>query len=473
MHDTLLRDLVVLVAVSVPVVLAAHRLRIPSVVGFLLAGVAIGPSGLGLIGDPEAVRRLAEIGVVLLLFSVGLELSLTRVMGLGRLVIVGGAIQVIGTMALVTAVFLVLGREGRPALFLGALLALSSTAIALKVYTQRDELETPHGRAVVAISVFQDLAVVPLMLLIPLLGAADASFAAGTRQVALSLAGAAALVVAGRMLVPRALEHVVRTRNRELFTLAIVVIGLGAAWLASLFGLSLALGAFLVGLVVSESEYGAQALSDILPFRDVFSGIFFASVGMLLDLSTVAAAPLATLGFVGIVIVLKAAVAAGAVLAAGRPLQVAVASALGLAQVGEFSFVLAAAGLPLALVSARDYQLFLAASVLSMLVAPFLIAQAGSFAEAVGRWFGYVPLAVHAEQRPHLESLSDHVIVVGYGLNGRNLARALRGAGIPYVILEQNMHAVRRARGEGEPILFGDGTHGEVLERIGIRRARV
>lgn len=472
-EGSLLRDLVVLVLVAIPVVLLGQRLRIPSIVGFLLTGIAIGPHALGLIREPQAVQRLSDIGVVLLLFAVGLELSLSRVMKLGRLVVQGGALQMVGTIGTVTIVGLVAGLAPGQAVFFGALLAVSSTAIVLASYQARDELDTPHGRAVVAVSVFQDLAVVPLMLAIPALAGTAGGALPALRQVVVSLVVVGALVAFGRLVVPWVLERVLRVRSRELFTLTIVLTGLGAAYVAHLFGISLALGAFLAGLVVSESEYGLQALSDVLPFRDVFSGIFFASVGMLLNLGAVAQAPLLTAGVAAGTVLLKAVIAGLAIASVGRPLAVAVTGGLGLAQVGEFSFVLAGAGAPLGLLPEGRYQLFLASSVLSMLLAPFLIEHASHVAAWVGERLGHVPISVHTEEVPSLAALQEHVIVIGYGLNGRNVARALRGARIPYVILEQNAQTVRLGREEGELIFFGDGTHAEVLERVGIHRARV
>jgi CPA2 family monovalent cation:H+ antiporter-2 len=474
MHgETLLRDLVILVAVAIPVVLVARRLRVPSVAGFMLTGVAIGPHALGLIGDPGAVQRLADIGVVLLLFAIGLELSISRVVRLGRAVLQGGALQVAGTVAAVAVLGAAAGIPGPPAVFAGLLVAASSTAIVLKILTAREELDAPYGRVVVAISVFQDFAVVPMMLAIPMLAGTAGSVGAAARQVVVSLLVVGGLVVIGRVVIPRLFEIIVREPGREIFTLAIVIVALGAAYVGSLFGISLALGAFLAGLVVSESEYGLQALSDVLPFRDVFTGLFFASVGMLLDLGAVAAAPGLTLGTAVGVVVLKAVVAALAIASLGAGLQASILGGLALAQIGEFSFVLAGAGAPLGLLSPHAYQLFLAATVLSMLLAPFLIARAPAVADAVARWTGHVPLSLPTAEQASVSALRDHVIIVGYGLNGRNLARALRSAGIGYVVLEQNAQTVRRAQAEGEPIYFGDGVSAEVLERIGILRARV
>jgi CPA2 family monovalent cation:H+ antiporter-2 len=474
MHELpILRDLVVLVAVAIPVVIIAHRLKIPTIVGFLLTGLAIGPHALALIGDDAMVAQLAEVGTVLLLFAIGLELQLSRVLKMGREVVQGGALQLTTTIA--AFALLGIGFGGRPneALFAAALLAFSSTAIILKVYAQRHELDTTHGRVVVAIAIFQDLAVVPVMLLVPLLAGSAGSAGASLRQIGISLVGVAGLVLFGRVLVPRLLERVVRLQNREIFTLCVVFLGLAAAYLASRFGVSLALGAFLAGLVISESPYSLQALSDVVPFRDTFSGIFFMSVGMLLDPRAVAAEPLSVLALAAGVIVIKASLAALAVRSLKRPLVASITAGVGLAQVGEFSFVLASAGAAAGLLGPEGYQRFLAAAVLTMLAAPFLMAAVEPLAEAVARRVGSVPLEMHTAETQSVAALTDHVIIVGYGLNGRNLSRALRSAAIRYVILEQNGAVVREARESGEHILFGDGTNTEVLERVGIHRARV
>src|SRR3990172_3972970 len=469
MHDfPILRDLVILVAAAIPVVIAAHRLRVPSVVAFLLTGIAIGPHGLGLIGRQDSVAGLAELGVLLLLFTIGLELSLSRVVRLGRLVLQGGGLQLVGTAAAVAAVAVATGTAGNAAVLYGALVALSSTAIVLRVYTDRGELDTPHGRVVVAVL---------LMLLIPVL-AGGAAGGAGTtdaivRTFGLSLAVLAALVLGGRLLVPRVLERVAALRNREIFTLSIVLFGLGAAYVTASFGLSLAIGAFIAGLVIAESEYGLQALSDVLPFRDTFSGIFFISVGMLLDTGLLVQRPLTLLGAAAAVVLLKTVVAAVATYSLGRSLQVSVMSGLALAQVGEFSFVLAGVPAPLGLLPPDHFQVFLGASVASMLATPFVIAAAAPVAEAVCRLSRRPAIELLPHETDRVARLEDHVIIVGYGLNGRNLARVLSAAGIGYVILEQNRQVVRRARLEREPILFGDGTRHEVLERVGIAKARV
>ncbi len=473
MHDlTLLRDLVLLVAVAIPMAALAQRVRTPTVVAFLLTGVVIGPHALGLIHDAESVAALAELGVVLLLFTIGLELSMSRIFRLGRAVLQGGGLQVLGTLAAVAAIALLLGTAWRPAVFFGALAALSSTAIVLKVLKDRSELDTPHGRVMLAILLFQDLCVVPLMLLVPLLAGTAGSVLQALGEMALSVGVVAGLVLAGRYVVPWILERVVGLRNREVFTLCVVLFGLGAAWVTAHFGLSLALGAFIAGLVVSESEYGLQALSDVVPFRDTFSSIFFMSVGMLLDPAFVAGRPLVVAGATLGLMVLKAAIAGGATISLGRSLTVGARAGLGLAQVGEFSFVLAMVAVPLGLLEPAAHQLFIAVSVLSMFATPFVIAGSRGLAERLARLGGGSVLDVEPDQAAELERLHDHVVIVGYGINGSNLARVLRAAGIRYVILEQNGQLVRHAQRDGEPIYFGDGTSREVLHQAGLERAR-
>lgn len=469
-----LRDLVVLVAAAVPAVLVARRFGIPFIVGYLVTGVVIGPHGLGLVSDPDSVGGLAELGVVLLLFTIGLEISLSRIVGLGRTVAQGGGAQVGLTLAITAIAAILLGLPWNRAVFIGALMALSSTAIVLKVYADRQELDTPHGRVVVAILLFQDVCVVPLMLLVPVLAEVGAGLSVETfTRVAVGLVTVALLVGAGRVVVPWVLDRAIGVGNREILTLAIVLFGLASTFLAASVGLSLALGAFIAGLVISESEYGLQALSDVLPFRDVFTGIFFISIGMLLDVGYALDRPAELLVAATAVLFIKTGTAAAAARLLRRSIQVSLRTGIALAQVGEFSFVLAGVGAAAGLLDANAFQLFLAASVLTMLLTPFLIAAGPAVAAASARLRGHDTLDVSTREYRTMAALEGHAIIVGYGLAGRHLARALRAAGIPYVVLEQNGQAVRVARRTREPVFFGDGTRREVLEHAGIARARV
>jgi monovalent cation:H+ antiporter-2, CPA2 family len=474
MHEIpLLRDLVILVAIAIPVVVLAHRLRIPTIVGFLVSGIAIGPTALGLVRDTESVASLAEIGVVLLLFAVGLELSLSRIVRMGHLVLRGGAMQVLGTIAAVATIALLLGADWRQGVLFGGLIALSSTAIILKVFADRGELDAAHGRVVIAILLFQDLCVVPLMLLLPLLSGTGGDIGGVLRGILIAVVVTTSLLIVGRLAVPRILSRIVEMRNQEIFTLVVVAIGLGAAYITASFGMSLALGAFLAGLIISESEFGLQALSDVLPFKDTFSGIFFISVGMLLDVRYVATHALTVLAVAAGVLVLKSVIGWGVVRLVRRSSRVGIVAGISLAQVGEFSFILASSAVTLGVLSSDGYQLFLGSAILTMLAAPFAVAAAPVIADRILHHRSMPTMEFATREARAIKPVTDHVIIVGYGLNGRNLARALKSAGIPYVVLESNGQVVRRAKLDREPIIFGDGTRAEVLDRVGIHRARI
>ncbi|HYJ86313.1 MAG TPA: cation:proton antiporter [Pyrinomonadaceae bacterium] len=472
----LLQDLLVLLLASVPIAFLFHRLRLPTIVGFMITGVLIGPHSLGLIKDVQAIEVLAEIGVALLLFTIGLEFSLRRMLEMRRLVLLGGGLQVVLTTLLVTAITNLLGRPLNEAVFFGFLFALSSTAIVLKSYIDRAEIDAPHGRAGVGILLFQDLSIVPMMLMIPILSgregtsAARIAFTLGTAVAAIGI-----IIFAARTIVPYLLYHIVRLRSPEVFIISVVLMSLGTSWLTLQAGLSLALGAFIAGIVLSESEYSHQIVADILPFRDVFNSLFFISIGMLLSLSALAADVSTVLAWVGALTLGKALLVLAVMRLLRYSLRVSTMTALGLAQVGEFSFILAKAGLPQGLLSESDYQRFLAASILSLIATPFLIKAAPRIGYALQSLFspgspleptvtGFDP------QGPHMRG---HVVIVGYGLNGRNLAKVLRRTGVPYLVMELNAEAVREARDQGEPIIYGDATRKEVLHHVRLEHARI
>ncbi len=470
----LLDDLLLLLAASIPIAFLFNRLRLPVIVGFMIAGVVIGPYGLGLIREVEAIDALAEIGVVLLLFTIGLEFSLRRMMEMKRLVLWGGGLQVPLTVAAVAALAVIF-RPSSQAIFFGFLVALSSTAIVLKSYMDYGETDSPHGRAGIGILLFQDLCIVPMMLLTPVLSGKEGS---SPLRIALTLGTAAlavaVIVVAARFVVPFLLHHVVRLRSAEVFVLFIVLVSLGTSWLTAHFGLSLALGAFIAGIVLSESEYSHQIVADVLPFRDVFNSVFFVSIGMLLSVGALVENLFVVLGLVVGLVLLKTLIVVIIVRMLGYSLRVATVAGLGLAQVGEFSFILAKTGAAQDLLSATDYQVFLAASILSMIATPFLIKLAPKVGLAVQSM-----LAPGSLLEPSLMGYADpreardHVVIVGYGLNGRNVARVLASINISYRVVELNAEAVREAGERGEAILYGDSTRREVLHRAGVERARI
>ncbi len=470
----LLPDLLILFALSVVAALAFHRLRLPPIVGFLITGVISGPYGFGLIRNIADVESLAEIGVVLLLFTVGLEFSLQHLARLRRFLFIGGALQVGVTIAVTAALARSLAVAWPVAIFLGMLVALSSTAITLRLYAERGELDTPFGNASLGILIFQDLCVVPMMLLTPALaggGRNPTSLARTLLEAALFIA---ATVVAARLVVPRILHLVAATRRREVFLLTIVLFCLGTAWASARVGLSLALGAFIAGIVIADSEYSQQALSDIVPLREVFNSLFFISIGMLFDIRTVGRSPLLVVCAIATVIVVKVVVTGGASLALGQSLRPALATGLGLAQIGEFSFVLSAAGMTAGLLDERLDQLFLAVAVGTMALTPALIdiaPRAGAWLErrTPNRWRPSQTGAPMQSDAP----VGDHVIIVGFGFNGRNLARVLRDVGIAYRVIDSNASIARQERRHGEPVLYGDASSSEILRHAGVERARV
>lgn len=469
-EGSILRDLVVLLAAALPIVFVFQRLNVPTVVGFLIAGIIIGPHGVGLIAATGEVDSLAELGLILLLFVVGLELSFAQLVRLRRVIVWSGLLQVVVTTGLATAAARAVGLPATQALVIGFLVVHSSSAIVLKVLTEQGEVDAPHGRLAIGIALMQDLALIPMVLLIRLLAVPGNDSALALVVVLAKSAGAVVLIVySARVLMPTLLHQIVRLRSRELFTGAIVLFSVGTAWLASQLGLSLAIGALLAGLVISESEYSHQAVADILPFRDTFNAVFFISIGMLVRVDFLAAHLPAVLAIAGVIVVAKLAVLLAVILPFYRSLRVAMLTALSLAGVGELAFVLARFALPLGVLSTDQYDGFVAIAVLTMVAAPFLMRAAPGIAERVHALIG----ATEAAEPTAAVTLANHVLIIGYGLNGENLAHVLRQTGVPYVILELNPDTVALAREHGEPIRYGDATRPEVLRAANVAGAHV
>ncbi|HEY3203852.1 MAG TPA: cation:proton antiporter [Thermoanaerobaculia bacterium] len=447
-----------------------HRLHQPPLIGFLLAGALLGPFGLGLVHDVHAVEMLAELGVVLLLFTVGLELSLGSLRRLGKIVWVAGPVQLFGTIGLVLAVGVAAGYPPSRALFFGYLVALSSTAIVLKLLFDRRELDSPHGRFLVGILIFQDLAVVPMLLSLKFL-AGRGGAGAWPLLVALGKTAitAAALWLAARVLVPRFIGALAGTRQKEIFVVALLSLVLASALATSWAGLSAALGAFLAGLVLSESEYGHQAMADIAPFRDAFNALFFVSIGMLFDPRVLFARPFLVAVLLGLILVGKTAAAAVPVVVLGYGFRVATVVGLSLAQIGEFSFVLLRQGLAVGLISTTLYQLFLAAAIMTMVATPFLSEASHAIALRVARRSGPRASRTSEGTPPAGEN---HVVVIGFGHMGETVARVLKRAGVPFRVIDLDPDRVRRGAKRGIPIEYGDATNDIVLRRAGVEKAK-
>jgi monovalent cation:H+ antiporter-2, CPA2 family len=475
-----LANLLVIFTASIAVVFVFHQFRLPSIAGFLVAGALIGPYGLNLISDIETVRALAEIGIVLLLFTIGIEFSLVHLVSMRRLIFLAAPIQVGGVLCIAWLGAMLAGLSWQQGIFWGFLFSLSSTAIVLKTLAERGDSDSIHGRATIGILVFQDLAVVPMMLLTPILGGqSDGSALAILLTLGESVLVVALVIAASWYLVPKVLGHIVRSRSRELFLLTIIVSCLGIAWLSSLGGLSLALGAFIAGLVISESEYSHQAMAEVLPFRDSFNSLFFVSIGILMDWRVLLAHPFLVAGLLVTVLLVKFVAGAGAVLLAEVPLRSAIMVGIALAQVGEFSFLLAQQGQESGFLRGDPYQVFLAVSVLSMIVTPFLMQWSPHLARRAEAWqrlrhwlpshtTGHVVQTEGKQVR-----VKGHVIIVGYGLNGRNLARVLGETEIPYLALDLDGDIVSREAKHGVPVYYGDGTNPNVLRHMKIEDAKV
>ena len=475
-----LANLLVIFTASIAVVFVFHQFRLPSIAGFLVAGALIGPYGLNLISDIETVRALAEIGIVLLLFTIGIEFSLVHLVSMRRLMFLAAPIQVGGVLCIAWLGAMLAGLSWQQGIFWGFLFSLSSTAIVLKTLAERGDSDSIHGRATIGILVFQDLAVVPMMLLTPILGGqSDGSALAILLTLGESVLVVALVIAASWYLVPKVLGHIVRSRSRELFLLTIIVSCLGIAWLSSLGGLSLALGAFIAGLVISESEYSHQAMAEVLPFRDSFNSLFFVSIGILMDWRVLLAHPFLVAGLLVTVLLVKFVAGAGAVLLAEVPLRSAIMVGIALAQVGEFSFLLAQQGQESGFLRGDPYQVFLAVSVLSMIVTPFLMQWSPHLARRAEAWQRlrhWLPSRTtgHVVQTEGKQiRVKGHVIIVGYGLNGRNLARVLGETEIPYLALDLDGDIVSREAKHGVPLYYGDGTNPNVLRHMKIEDAKV
>lgn len=465
MHEfDILKDLVIVLGAAVIVVAVLRRLRLPSIAGFILTGVLVGPTSLGLVSGTHEVEVLAEVGVILLLFGIGLELSLDRVRRLWKVTLVGGGLQVAMTMVATASAGMWLGLEAGPAIFVGCVVSVSSTAVVLRGLSTRGELEAPHGRLAVGILVFQDLCVVPMILALPFLAGTggtlrEAAMTFGTAVFALVVV----LGIAG-LVASRALAFVASTRERDLFILTVFLICFGTAWAVSEAGISLALGAFLAGLVVAGSEFRHQALSDLIPTRDVLASLFFVSVGMLLDVRDVAAHAVPILGLLLAILIGKFLIVQLASLVLWRSLRVTTLAAASLCQVGEFSFVLLGAAAEAELLEQSLSHNLLVAIILSMLLTPLFIAFAPRLAGRMPAVSWLERDSLHGDG-PATGEIAD-VVVVGYGLAGRAVASNLRDAGVSFVVVDVNPDNVDLAREAGDRAVLGDITRSHLLEEI-------
>ncbi len=486
MHE-LMRELVLIFGASAFVVFIFSRLKQPPIPGYLLTGILLGGSGLGVITDLTRIQSLSEIGLVFLLFSVGIEFSFGKLARMRNAFFLGGGVQVLFTTLAVALIyrflFVVDAASWRKSIIIGVLVSLSSTAIVLKLMNEKRELNTPHGNLALAVLLFQDIIAIPFLILIPYFANWESAIEAISplsvmRVLGMTGAVTVAVYLGTRKLVPLILDYVAKTQVRELFLISVALLTFGCAWAAEGLGLSMVMGSFLAGLMISESKYGHQVVADLVPLRDPFVAVFFVSIGMLLDVSFVLQNPMMVLGLSAMVLLLKYFIAATLASAIHYESRVAATFAIYISQIGEFSFVIAGVALASRLITPPEYQLFLAVTVMTMLISPSVIRVSAKLSPflAIFDPFRFLKKETHAfpevaEGHVGKPRFRDHVIIIGYGLNGQNLAKNLRESHIPYSVIETGFNSYELARKAKEPVFYGDGSRPEILESAGIKTA--
>ena len=486
MHEfDFLGELVLIGALAVVIILLFQRLKIPPVIGLIFTGILIGPSGIGAVYDQKMISTLAELGVVLLLFTIGLEFSLDDLKKLKKIVLVGGVFQLLLTGLAISVLsywfMLAIGRSISlsAALFLGFTFSVSSTAICLKILTDRDELSLPHGRIALGILIFQDIAIVPLMIGINFLNPAVVpSFAMAGQKIGLIVLFGTIIFFGFRLLMPKMVRLIASLHAREVLVIGALVICFGAAYLTSLVGLSLALGSFAAGMVIASTDESHQISVTIDPFREAFSSIFFISVGLMLDVKMINLPLFVSIALV--VLLVKGLLVAGVSLVLGNSLRVSMMAGMALAQIGEFSFVLAESGLKNSVINHEVFQAMLVIIVVTMIVTPAMIAIAPKVADQMAPALGFIPLvsrnssssAVRPSDSTIICAGEIHAGIIGFGINGQNVAAVLHATNISYCVLEIDREMVKVMKRKGEPIFYGDCTEKKALIRAGMDHAR-
>ncbi len=474
---SLLIDLVIILIAALVGGVIARGLKLPVILGYLAGGIVVGPHAFRLVSDIGRIETLATIGVVLLMFTIGMELSLKTLKQMGKVAVLGGIAQVLATVALGLGVGTLFHWPLQEAIFFGFVIAMSSTMIILKILMERGEIDSAHGRVMLGISLVQDLAAVPMMVVIPVLGESGAGLLP-----ALGLAALKAVIFLGAMLVlgiwvlPWIMRRVAGVRSRELFLLAVFGLGLGVAFATYNFGLSIALGAFVAGLLISESEYVYQALADVIPLRDIFATLFFASLGMLID-------PRFLLGNIGMVIIIVIAIVVGKFIICvlvpwlfGYSVKTMLFTGAGLFQIGEFSFVLAAAALGVGVITTDLYDLILTYAVISILLTPFAFSLTSvayarfSQGKRVARFLASRTDPAFSSRSLELRS---HVVICGCGRVGRDLGTILMRRGFSYLVIDIDPYVISTRRASGVPHIYGDASNPEILSRASLDKAKV
>ena len=469
-------DLIIVLAAAIAGGILAYWLRLPIIIGYLATGIAVGPYGFGLVRDLETINALATIGVILLLFTLGLEFSLNELKRIGRVAVWGGGAQILLTAGVGFALGKLLGWETTNAIFFGFLIALSSTMIVLKTLMERGELDSAHGRVMIGILLVQDLSLVPLMIILPAMGEEGAQLWSS-----LGIATLKATLFIGIMLVlgiwglPWLLERVAGRRSRELFLLTVVTLSLGAAFGAHFLGLSAAVGAFIAGLLIGQSVFARQAVADIIPLRDIFGALFFVSLGMLADLNF-ATDNLAIIALVVVaIIVAKFIICAIIPRVFGYSPKTALFTGMGLIQIGEFSFVLAVVGLEVGIISQNIYSITLAAAIVTMGLTPFAL----NLASTLYRWLnqgkksGWLIASRFDQGWLNKQQLAGHAVICGHGRVGNTLTRVLEQKNLPYLVIDIDPQVISRLRSQRIPCIYGDASNSEILAHTELNEANL
>ncbi|MDD1704022.1 MAG: cation:proton antiporter [Methanoregula sp.] len=465
-----------IITLSIALLYLGLRFRIPSIVSFLIIGMLVGPYGFGLITNETAIDTFGNIGIILLLFTIGLEFSFQKLLRTWRTVIIGGLVQVCLTIGAITLLSGLFHMPLNEALMFGFIVSLSSTAIVMKILQERGQVDTLQGRTLLGILIFQDLAIIPMMLIAPLLvGSSGPDLNAIPFQVTKVAIILLVIITLAYWAIPAFLFRVAREKNRELFLITLAGICIAIAWLTSEAGLSFTLGAFIAGLIIGESDYNIDALGHIIPFRDIFASIFFLSIGMLLNTATVFSNYYYVGMIVLIIISVKILTGTLASVVLGMPARVCIFTGFALCQIGEFSFVLAKTGLETTLIPDGVYQVFLAGAIITMALTPFFM---NASPRVVDLLYRVAPRCFSGSAATDAEAtkgsgIFDHIVIAGYGITGKSVARAAKIAGIPHMIIELDPEIIRKERSSFRPnFLFGDAVQEEVLEHAGIRKAR-
>jgi CPA2 family monovalent cation:H+ antiporter-2 len=464
-------QLIIILGFSIPVIYIFNKIKLPSIIGFLITGIIIGPFGLKLIDDMAGIQLMAEIGVAFLLFTIGIEIRLSRFLKHSSEILLTGGLQILCTFFVGMIIGFTMQLSISQSIFIGFILVHSSSALILKILKDRDDEASPQGRISIGVILFQDMMVVPMMLLIPFLaGESGPDALMIIWKLVKSILIIVVILVAARYVIPRVLERLVNMNMRDVLVIASVVITMGIAGITESLGLSLAIGAFLAGLALSDTDFTHQIISDISPFRDVFLSVFFVAFGMILNLDFLRENPDYIILISLIIIMIKATIVFGLVKLLKYPLRVALLSGVLLSQIGEFSFVLASQGFKNNIISNDIYQTFIGASVLTFIVTPLLTSLV-YYLLARKNIFDPTQRDVKLDERV---PVSNHVIICGMGLNGRNLVKVLKDTAINYVIIDLNFQKIKKSKSKGDKnTIWGDASSVEILRRANVEAARV